>query len=180
MLPLAVLSSASLILGNKAYLYLSVSSMQMLKVSISSVAEATLTMKATSPAAASLAAYLFALSVPNVRDTIRIALIVFGGFIISYGDLLLTSIGVAVMIGAIAANALRTALSQVLLQTSKMDPSSFLYHSAPIGALISLGCAMFFEFPRLQVQDLQRVGLFQACVNAMLALGVTLATSHVV
>lgn len=117
---------------------------------------------------------------PNVRDTVRIAIIVLGGFIISYGDLLLTSVGVSIQLGAIAANALRTTLSQVLLQSLQMDPSNFLYHSAPIGAVIAACCAAFFEFPRLRIEDLERVGLFQACLNGSLALGVTMATSHLV
>jgi hypothetical protein len=127
-----------------------------------------------------LAAYLFALSVPNLRDTLRIVIIVLGGIIISYGDMLLTSLGASFQLGAIGANALRTALSQVLLQSLKMDPSNFLYHSAPIGAIISAGCAVFFEFPRLDIDDLGRLGMAQALINASLALGVTLTTSHLV
>ena len=178
MLPLACLSSASLILGNKAYLFLGVSSIQMLKVSHTSVARAVLTKQATSPAAASLAAYLFALSIPTVRDVLRIVAIILGGVVVSYADISISSFGLVVQMGAIIANALRTALSQVLLQSSTMRPLSFLYHSAPIGMAISAGCAIFFELPRFQVQDLQKMGLFQAVVSASLALSVTVSTSY--
>lgn len=111
---------------------------------------------------------------------VRIGVIILGGVIVSYGDLKLTNIGLTIQLGAIAANALRAALSQVLLQSSAMRPSSFLYHSAPVGVFISAGCAIFFELPRFQIQDLQKIGLFQAIVSACLALSVTLTTSYLV
>lgn len=110
----------------------------------------------------------------------RIIAIIFRGVIVSYGDLTLTDIGLAVQLGAITANALRATLSQVLLQSSAMRPSSFLYHSAPVGVFISDGCAIFFEFPQFQVHALQKIGRFQAVVNASLALSVTITTSYLV
>lgn len=180
MLPLACLSSASLILGNKAYVYLSVSSIQMLKVRFLRCIWSALTFQATNPAAALLAAYLFALSVPTVRDLFRIVTIVLGGVVISYGDISITGFGLTIQLGAIAANALRTALSQALLQSSKIRPLSFLHHSAPVGALISAGCAICFELPQFQVEDLQKIDLFHAVANASLALTVTVATSYLV
>jgi drug/metabolite transporter (DMT)-like permease len=139
-----------------------------------------LTYQATSPAAASITAYLFALSIPTTRDVLRIAIIMLGGFVMSYGDINLTNLGLVLQLGAIVANALRTGMSQSILQSSKMDPLTFLRQSAPIGAFISACCAFVFESQRISGSDLQKIGFFQAVCSASLALSVTIATSYLV
>jgi hypothetical protein len=98
----------------------------------------------------------------------------------SYGQINITNLGLVLQIGAIVANALRTCISQSILQSSNMNPLTFLRQSAPIGAVISACCAIIFESQRLRESDLQKIGLFQAVCSASLALAVTIATSYLV
>lgn len=71
--PIGLMFSLSLILGNVAYLYLSVSFIQMLK--------------ATNVAATLLATWIFGMAAPNMKVLANVGVIVAGVIIASYGEL---------------------------------------------------------------------------------------------
>lgn len=126
----------------------------------------------------SLTTSLYGLSIPSTRDVIRLAIVVCGGMVLSYGDITLTLVGFMCQMSAIVANAMRVTLSQTLLQSAnfRMDPLSFLHHFAPIGTFISGVCAVYLEVPHLQLDQVLKVGWVEFLINANLAFAVSLIT----
>ncbi|CAA7264398.1 unnamed protein product [Cyclocybe aegerita] len=153
-LPIGLLFSGSLILSNTAYLYLSVSYIQMLK--------------AFTPVAILLISWTFRIQDPNKKLAIIVLMISSGVALASHGELRFNLIGFIVQAAAVAFEASRLVMIQILLHNLKMDPLVSLHYYAPVCAAINLvflpfteGLAPFYE--------LQNLGVFVLFSNASVA-----------
>ncbi|CAE6524225.1 unnamed protein product [Rhizoctonia solani] len=130
-LPIGLLFSGSLIMSNKAYLYLSVSYIQMLK--------------AFTPVAILLISFAFRIQDPN-RRLVAIVLMISGGVsLASYGELKFDMFGFTIQALAVVFEASRLVMIQLLLHGMKMDPLVSLHYYAPVCAAINLLILPFTE-----------------------------------
>ncbi|THC98075.1 hypothetical protein EYZ11_002427 [Aspergillus tanneri] len=155
--PIGLMFSLSLICGNLAYLYLSVSFIQMLK--------------ATNAVATLLATWAFGIAPPNLRTLGNVFLIVVGVVIASFGEIKFDVFGFLIQIGGIIFEALRLVMVQRLLSSAefKMDPLVSVYYFAPACAVAN-GLVMYFmELPRLTMGDINSLGVVTLIANALVA-----------
>jgi drug/metabolite transporter (DMT)-like permease len=125
--------------GNRAYLYLSVSFVQMLKTA--------------TPAVTMAVMMLFGLETLTVPLSVAIGLLTIGTAIASYGEVAFSSFGVAIMLLSEAADALRLVLTQLLLSSSLWHPIEALMYLAP-GCAASLVLGVFFvEWDAMQTEQ---------------------------
>ncbi|PAV15332.1 TPT-domain-containing [Pyrrhoderma noxium] len=164
-LPIGILFSGSLILSNKAYLYLSVHYIQMLK--------------AFNPVAILLITWIFRLSEPSKKLGLIVVMISSGVALASQGELHFDLTGFIIQAVAVAFEASRLVMIQVLLHGLKMDPLVSLHYYAPVCALINLaviplteGFAPFYE--------LARIGPFILITNAAIAFLLNIAAVFLV
>ncbi|KAJ3095309.1 hypothetical protein HDU96_001223, partial [Phlyctochytrium bullatum] len=115
--PIGIMFSISLIFSNKAYLYLTVSYIQMLK--------------ATTPVAVLVAGYIFKTEKYDPVVLGKVCIIVFGVVLASYGEFEFVLVGFTMQAIGIAAEATRLVMVQKLLKDYKMDPLVSLYFFAP-------------------------------------------------
>lgn len=141
-LPIGLLFSGSLILSNSAYLYLSVSYIQMLK--------------AFTPVAILLISWTFRIAEPNKKLAVIVLMISFGVAMASHGELHFNLFGFIIQAAAVAFEASRLVMIQILLHGLKMDPLVSLHYYAPVCAVINLaflpfteGLAPFYELAKL-------------------------------
>ncbi|KAG7094748.1 hypothetical protein E1B28_005565 [Marasmius oreades] len=141
-LPIGVLFSASLILSNTAYLYLSVSYIQMLK--------------AFTPVAILLISWVIRIQEPSRKLAAIVLLISVGVALASHGELRFNLFGFIVQSAAVAFEASRLVMIQLLLHGLKMDPLVSLHYYAPVCAALNLlalpfteGLAPFYELARI-------------------------------
>ncbi|KAF8587198.1 TPT-domain-containing protein [Ramaria rubella] len=137
-LPIGLLFSGSLVLSNTAYLYLSVSFIQMLK--------------AFTPVAILLISFVSRIQEPSRRLALIVLMISGGVCLASYGELRFDTFGFIVQALAVAFEASRLVMIQILLHGLKMDPLVSLHYYAPVCAAINLaliplteGLAPFYE-----------------------------------
>lgn len=161
--PIGFFFSLSLICGNKAYLYLSVSFIQMLK--------------ATTPVAVLLAGWGLGIDSPNLRVLGNVSFIVIGVIIASYGEIAFNLIGFLYQIIGIVFEAIRLVMVQRLLSSAefKMDPLVSLYYFAPVCAGMNFVMFLIFEGSKLGLSDIARVGIFTLLANAMVAFGLNVS-----
>ncbi|KAJ4826570.1 hypothetical protein Tsubulata_008520 [Turnera subulata] len=136
--PIGALYSLSLWLSNSAYIYLSVSFIQMLK--------------ALMPVAVYSIGVLFKRE-PFKSDTMANMLsISFGVAIAAYGEARFDSWGVILQLGAVAFEATRLVLIQILLNSKgiSLNPITSLYYVAPCCFVFLLVPWFFVEFPVLR------------------------------
>ncbi|KAF8609160.1 TPT-domain-containing protein [Ceratobasidium sp. AG-I] len=130
-LPIGLLFSGSLILSNKAYLYLSVSYIQMLK--------------AFTPVAILLISFAFRIQDPN-RRLVAIVFMISGGVsLASYGEVKFDMFGFSIQSLAVVFESSRLVMIQLLLHGMKMDPLVSLHYYAPVCAAINLLILPFTE-----------------------------------
>jgi len=141
-LPIGLLFSGSLIMSNTAYLYLSVSYIQMLKAFV--------------PVAILLIMWTFRVQEPNKKLALIVFMISLGVALASHGELKFNLIGFLTQAAAVVFEASRLVMIQVLLHGMKMDPLVSLHYYAPVCAVINLavipfteGLAPFYELGRL-------------------------------
>ncbi|KAF8633481.1 hypothetical protein AX15_001408 [Amanita polypyramis BW_CC] len=141
-LPIGLLFSGSLILSNTAYLYLSVAYIQMLK--------------AFTPVAILLISWTFRIQDPNKKLALIVLMISSGVALASHGELKFNLIGFITQAAAVAFEASRLVMIQILLHNLKMDPLVSLHYYAPVCAVINLiflpfteGLAPFYELSRM-------------------------------
>ncbi|KAF9653485.1 TPT-domain-containing protein [Thelephora ganbajun] len=141
-LPIGLLFSASLILSNTAYLYLSVAYIQMLK--------------AFTPVAILIISWTFRIQEPNKKLAVIVLMISAGVALASHGELHFNLIGFITQAAAVAFEASRLVMIQILLHGLKMDPLVSLHYYAPVCALINSlvlpfteGFAPFYELARI-------------------------------
>ncbi|KAI0020492.1 triose-phosphate transporter family-domain-containing protein [Xylariomycetidae sp. FL0641] len=161
--PIGIMFSLSLICGNLAYLYLSVSFIQMLK--------------ATNAVATLLATWAFGMAAPNLKVLVNVSAIVIGVAIASFGELKFEMFGFLVQISGIVAEALRLVMVQRLLSSEefKMDPLVSVYYYAPACAIINGVVTLFVEVPRMSMGDIYSVGVFTLIINALVAFGLNVS-----
>ncbi|WIA22729.1 hypothetical protein OEZ86_009689 [Tetradesmus obliquus] len=127
-LPIGALFAVVLWTGNAAYLYLSVSFVQM--------------MKAMMPLLVYTVGTAFGTEKWCVRTGINLAVVVAGVAIASYGEVVFVLVGAAFQAVSMLSEATRLTLVQLLLQGRgiKLNPITTLYHVAPV-------CLMFLVLP---------------------------------
>ncbi|KAK3314987.1 triose-phosphate transporter family-domain-containing protein [Apodospora peruviana] len=155
--PIGFFFSLSLICGNLTYLYLSVAFIQMLK--------------ATTPVAVLIASWSLGLSQPNLKVFLNVSVIVVGVIIASIGEIKFVWIGVIYQIGGVIFEALRLTMVQRLLSSAeyKMDPLVSLYYFAPVCAAMNFMVALFWELPKVSMEEVYAVGLFTLFLNGLCA-----------
>jgi hypothetical protein len=153
-LPIGLLFSGSLILSNTAYLYLSVSYIQMLK--------------AFTPVAILIISWTFRIAEPNRKLALIVFMISSGVALASKGELRFNLIGFLTQAAAVAFESSRLVMIQILLHGLKMDPLVSLHYYAPVCALINVACLPFTE-GLAPFYELHRVGLAVLLSNASVA-----------
>ncbi|RMD39529.1 hypothetical protein DV735_g5594, partial [Chaetothyriales sp. CBS 134920] len=155
--PIGFFFSLSLICGNKAYLYLSVAFIQMLK--------------ATMPVAVLLISWILGVAPPSLKTLSNVALIVVGVVIASVGEIEFNLVGFLYQAGGISFEATRLVMVERLLSSAdfKMDPLVSLYYFAPVCGLMNGVTALFMEVPSMTLDHIYNVGLFTLLANAMVA-----------
>lgn len=153
-LPIGLLFSGSLILSNTAYLYLSVSYIQMLK--------------AFTAVAILLISWCFRIQEPNRKLGVIVVMISCGVALASHGELRFNLIGFLIQAAAVAFEASRLVMIQILLHGLKMDPLVSLHYYAPVCALINLVAIPFTEGFE-PFYELARIGPFILLSNALIA-----------
>lgn len=140
--PVGVLFAFSLALGNQAYLYLSVSFIQMLK--------------AFTPVAVLLASQAFGMETPTVAQIAIVSCISIGVSITAVGELQFSLLGFLFQVGGILAEACRLVLADKLIKDLKLDSLSTIYYVAPVSfATIGTGFVLFemSKFPVMVVLE---------------------------
>lgn len=161
--PIGFFFSLSLICSNQAYLYLSVSFIQMLK--------------ATTPVAVLLATWGLGLEKPNMKILANVSSIVVGIMLASYGEVAFNMTGFIYQALGIGFEATRLVMVQRLLSSAeyKMDPLVSLYYFAPVCAAMNFIIFLFTEAGTVTMGDIERVGFFILFLNALVAFGLNVA-----
>ncbi|KAK6525554.1 hypothetical protein TWF281_010616 [Arthrobotrys megalospora] len=155
--PIGFFFSLSLICSNQAYLYLSVSFIQMLK--------------ATTPVAVLLAGWALGKDRPTSKTFGNVSIIVLGVIIASYGEIKFVMVGFIFQALGVAFEATRLAMVEKLLNSPeyKMDPLVSLYYFAPVCAAMNFVIFLFLEASTISLDDVFRVGPFVLLINALVA-----------
>jgi len=164
-LPIGLLFSGSLILSNTAYLYLSVSYIQMLK--------------AFTPVAILLISWAFRIAEPNKKLGIIVFMISIGVALASHGELRFNIIGFLTQAAAVGFEASRLVMIQILLHGLKMDPLVSLHYYAPVCAVINL-CFIPFTEGLAPFYELGRIGPLILLSNAFVAFFLNVAAVFLV
>ncbi|GAA5887221.1 hypothetical protein JCM5296_004567 [Sporobolomyces johnsonii] len=167
--PIAMLFSLSLVLSNWAYLYCSVAFIHILK--------------SISPVAILLAAFAFRTKAFSVKLLFIVLTISFGVGIASWGEVNFSIVGFSIQMVAIAIEATRVTLIQLLLTSkststnssaSPMSPLKSLYYFAPICFLINTLLLLVLEgAPALAA--IPNLGFWYLLGNASLTFGLNLS-----
>ncbi|KNE64845.1 hypothetical protein AMAG_10180 [Allomyces macrogynus ATCC 38327] len=153
--PIGLFFSGSLIFNNIAYLYLSVSFIQMLK--------------ATTPIVVLTLSFATGLKEPNMQLFLNVLGVVVGVVIASIGEIQFVFIGFACQAAGILFESARLVLVQKLM-TEQMDPLSSLYFFAPVCAVFNGIVFLFKEYPTMTWADIEGLGAFTLLSNASVAL----------
>ncbi|KAK5165759.1 uncharacterized protein LTR77_008682 [Saxophila tyrrhenica] len=161
--PIGIMFSLSLIFGNVAYMYLSVSFIQMLK--------------ASNAVATLLATWVFGLAPPSMRTFANVSAIVVGVAIASWGEIKFDLTGFLFQAAGIVFEATRLVMVQRLLSSAefKMDPMVSLYYFAPACAVINGVFTLFVEAPKMSMLDIYSLGFGTLIANAFVAFGLNVA-----
>ncbi|KAJ5347634.1 hypothetical protein MYU51_003633 [Penicillium brevicompactum] len=156
-MPIGIMFSLSLICGNLAYLYLSVSFIQMLK--------------ATNAVVTLLATWAFGIAPTNMKALGNVMVIVLGVVIASFGEIQFDGLGFIIQIAGIIFEALRLVMVQRLLSSAefKMDPLVSLYYYAPACAVTNGIVTLFTDLPRITMGDIYGLGIGTLVANALVA-----------
>ncbi|GMH44092.1 hypothetical protein BSKO_12026 [Bryopsis sp. KO-2023] len=156
--PIGVLFSVVLWLNNAAYLYLSVSFIQMLK--------------ACQPASVFFLTVLFRIETYSHLTALNMAVIGIGVVIASAGEINFVVVGVVIQLIAIVSESVRITLIQILLQKRgiKLNPITTLYYVAPCCFVCLLLPLMLFEMDSMLTSEVSFVPMIPVLlVNASAA-----------
>ncbi|KAJ5098650.1 sugar phosphate/phosphate translocator, partial [Penicillium argentinense] len=155
--PIGIMFSLSLICGNLAYLYLSVSFIQMLK--------------ATNVVVTLVATWAFGIAPTSMKTLANVGIIVIGVMIASVGEIKFDLLGFLIQVGGIIFEALRLVMVQRLLSSAefKMDPLVSLYYYAPACAVTNGVITLFTDLPRMTMNDIYGLGIMTLIANALVA-----------
>ena len=134
--PIALCFALSLVCGNKAYIFLSVAFIQMLK--------------AFTPVSVLLLSFMGGLEIPSVVQLLIVLFISAGVTMSAVGEIRFSWVGFALQAGGVLAESFRLVLADRFLKDLKLDALSTLYYIAPPSfVFISLGFLVFEadEFP---------------------------------
>ena len=134
-LPVAICSAATLACSNSAYLYLTVSFIQMLK--------------AFSPVLVLFIAVFFKVDKPTLPVIVSIIVICLGSFLASIGEVGLNLFGLIIFMLAAATEGIKLVITEKVLTTFKCGIIEGQYVFAPSGATSLLFCSFFFEFRKM-------------------------------
>ncbi|PNW79459.1 hypothetical protein CHLRE_09g415900v5 [Chlamydomonas reinhardtii] len=161
--PIAALFSGTLWLGNAAYLYLSVSFIQMVKAQM--------------PVTVFLTGLLLGTERYSFRYAANLVVVAIGVGTASYGEIQFDLLGFTLQMGSIVTESFRLVLIQLLLQARgiKLNPVTTLYYIAPACFLFLCFPFTFIEAPKLfAATDLQvPYGLISLSCVAALALNMS-------
>ena len=123
------------------------------------------------PVAVLLSSWSLGVSQPNLKVFLNVSIIVVGVVIASIGEIKFVLVGFLWQIGGIVFEALRLTMVQRLLSSAeyKMDPLVSLYYFAPVCAVMNFVVALFWEIPKVSMEDLYRVGIFTLFLNGLCA-----------
>lgn len=159
--PIAALFAASLILSNYAYLYLSVSFIQMLK--------------ASTPIVVLLLSFAAGLRKVSLELTLVVLTVCVGVIMAAYGELLWSTIGVLLQVGGILVEAARLVTIQIVLKEVKLGPLDSLSLYAPACTLFLFTASMATgEMTRVLVLD--KWVLSELLGNVLVAFALNLVT----
>jgi len=137
-LPVGLCMAFMFYCGNRAYLFLSVSFVQMLKTA--------------TPVVTMVVMVLFKLERPTLRLTGALLLLVSGTALASFGELAFSWLGVTIMLLSEVADALRLVTTQLLLSSSPWHPIEALMYLAPACAACLLVGVLLLEWQEMQAQ----------------------------
>jgi hypothetical protein len=108
---------------------------------------------------------------PDLKMLFKVAFIVIGVMIATFGEIQFVMIGFLYQLGGITFEAVRLVMVQSLLSSAehRMDPLVSLYYFAPVCALMNGITALFLEVPDMTMQQIFDVGLLKLVANAMVA-----------
>jgi len=155
--PIGIFFAASLVFSNKAYLYLSVSFIQMLK--------------ASTPVVVLLISFIMGLEKPNLQLLGLIVAVSLGVAIASAGEIHFVPIGVIFQSIAVVVESVRLVLVSTLLSANgyKFDALSGLYLYAPVCFVLNFSMFLIFEYPSFSMDALWNLGLGVLLMNAAIA-----------
>ena len=162
-IPIGACYSVTLWIGNAAYLYLSVSFIQMLK--------------AMMPVSVFMVGCLIGNEKFKLSTFANMLLIALGVTIASYGEINFNAFGVVLQLGSIATESVRLVLVQLLLQSRglKLNPITTLYYVAPCCFLFLLVPFFGLEWRKITNDADLSVNPFYMISNAILAFGLNMA-----
>jgi drug/metabolite transporter (DMT)-like permease len=167
--PVALFFAVSLVLSNKAYIYLSVSYIQMLK--------------AFTPVAVLVFSFFSGLEKTSVMELYIVAVICLGVALTSVGETFFSWVGFTFQSLAILAESSRLVLTNLLMRQLKLDPLSSLYYIAPMCALMISVPFFYFEysslpFERMYTTEFATTMFINAAVAFTLNVAVVLLISN--
>lgn len=161
-IPIAILFTFSLILSNYAYMYLSVSFIQM--------------MKASTPIVVLTISTVFGFERKVTPALVVVVVLVcFGVFLAAYGELLWSTFGVILQVAAILVEASRLVTIQVVLKEISLGPLDSLTLYAPACALM-LFIASILTGELFKLTTLEVAYLLQLLGNVIVAFALNLVT----
>jgi drug/metabolite transporter (DMT)-like permease len=168
-LPVTLFFATSLVMSNKAYIYLSVSYIQMLK--------------AFTPVAVLIFSFFSGLEKTSMMELYIVTVICVGVALTSVGESFFSWVGFTFQSLGILAEASRLVMTNLLMKNLKLDPLSSLYYIAPLCAVfISIACFIFeyedLPFDRMQTQDFVVIMLINAGVAFALNVAVVLLIAN--
>lgn len=165
--PIALLFSGTLWLGNAAYLTLSVSFIQMVK--------------AIMPAATYTVSIFYGIEKRTAENMVIMIVITCGVAIASYGEIQFVLIGVLYQLGAIVTESNRIVMLQMLLQNHniKLNPVQSMYLIMPLCFVFLTIPWLVLEYPRMDeavnIRDETGNAYAMLVFNAMAAFGLNIS-----
>ncbi|KNC84842.1 hypothetical protein SARC_02953 [Sphaeroforma arctica JP610] len=138
-LPIGLMSAGTLACGNAAYMYLSVSFIQMLK--------------AGTPAITMFCLFVFGMEKPRRDLLVAVGLIVVSCAVSAYGEIAFAMVGFVLMLLSETFEALKLVMTQKLLHSTFSGPIEALYHTTPITFLCLVALIIPFEGRKILVED---------------------------
>lgn len=131
-------------------------------------------LKAFNPVGILLISFAFKIQEPNARLLAIVLMISLGCALAAYGEVHFELIGFVCQCAAIAFEASRLVMIQILLHGMKMDPLVSLHYFAPVCAIIN-ACVLPFIEGFAPFRDLHKVGLLVLFSNAGIAFALNVA-----
>jgi hypothetical protein len=165
--PVALFLNLSIICGNEAMAYISITMIQ--------------TLKGTSPVTVYLATLLFGMSRFETQRAAVLLIISLGICVASYRSIQTSWYGVAVQFMGIGSDSLRLVLMQRILDAyvGLFDPSTLFYHLAPVCALLGAVFTLFTAVPSIvELANVWKILLLNCALTSALNLSGLVVVSN--